>query len=145
MLVGEAVSARAKKVGMDGSRADLFSFFTSEVARYLHIVLAFSPIGDAFRTRLRMFPSLVTATTINWFAAWPDDALRTTAERFLADADLSDELKVKMGVQCMNFHSTVHHMTVKYREEAKRHVSDSQPLFDLVHLNQCFFLRRNVS
>lgn len=63
----EGVSARAKKVGMDGSRTELFSFFVSEVQRNLHIVLAFSPIpADTFRTRLRMFPSLVTATTIDW-------------------------------------------------------------------------------
>lgn len=64
----EGVSARAKKAGMDGSRAELFAFFVSEVQRNLHIALAFSPIpADSFRTRLRMFPSLVTATTINWY------------------------------------------------------------------------------
>ena len=68
VTIGEAVSARAKKVGMDGSRADLFNFFIGQVRKYLHICLAFSPIGDAFRTRLRMFPALVTNTTINWYA-----------------------------------------------------------------------------
>jgi len=33
-----------------------------------------SPIGDAFRTRLRQFPSLVNCCTIDWFTAWPQDA-----------------------------------------------------------------------
>ena len=33
----------------------------------LHVVLAFSPIGDAFHERLRKFPALVNCCTINWF------------------------------------------------------------------------------
>lgn len=35
------------------------SFFVSRVRSCLHLVLCFSPVGDAFRQRLRMFPSLV--------------------------------------------------------------------------------------
>ncbi len=41
--------------------------FTERVKDQLHVVLAMSPIGDAFRTRLRMFPSLVNCCTIDWF------------------------------------------------------------------------------
>ena len=105
---------------MHSSRTDLFTFFTAEVHRHLHVVLAFSPIGDAFRTRLRMFPSLVTSTTIDWFAAWPEDALRTTAERYLADVDLTEDLRARIGAQCMLFHSSIHVLTGRYRDEAKR-------------------------
>ena len=47
-----------------------------QVRSLLHIVLCFSPVGDAFRERLRKFPSLITCTTIDWFTAWPDDALQ---------------------------------------------------------------------
>jgi dynein heavy chain len=36
-------------------------------------VQAFSPIGDAFRDRLRKFPSLVNCCTIDWFSAWPTE------------------------------------------------------------------------
>lgn len=46
--------------------------------------MCFSPVGDAFRDRLRRFPSLVTCTTIDWFTAWPDDALRSVAAQALA-------------------------------------------------------------
>jgi dynein heavy chain len=42
---------------------------THQVRRYLHVVLCFSPVGDAFRERLRKFPSLVTCTTIDWWVA----------------------------------------------------------------------------
>ena len=54
-----------------------------QVRERLHIVLAFSPIGAAFRTRCRMFPSLVNCCTIDWFNAWPEDALYSVAESFL--------------------------------------------------------------
>lgn len=47
--------------------------------------------------------------------------MRTTASRYLADVDLPDDLKVKMGEQCMKFHSSIRNMTIRYKEEAKRY------------------------
>ncbi len=50
----------------------LRSYFVDKTRDNLHIVLAMSPIGDAFRERLRQFPSLVNCCTIDWWAraAW---------------------------------------------------------------------------
>ena len=45
----------------------MYNKFIERVRRNLHLVLAFSPIGDAFRNRLRMFPSLINCCTIDWF------------------------------------------------------------------------------
>ena len=42
-----------------------------------------SPVGDSFRNRLRMFPSLVNCCTIDWFTEWPNDALISVAQQFL--------------------------------------------------------------
>ena len=53
--------------------------FVSRVRDHLHLVLAFSPVGDAFRSRCRRFPSLVNCTPIDWYDAWPDAALRAVA------------------------------------------------------------------
>jgi dynein heavy chain, axonemal len=55
------------------------------------------------------------------FTAWPEDALRSTADMYLADSDLSEELRVKLGVQCMAFHSGILQMTARFQHEAKRH------------------------
>jgi len=55
----------------------LFNFFVNRCRKNLHLILAFSPIGDAFRNRMRKFPSLINCCTIDWFQAWPDDALGT--------------------------------------------------------------------
>lgn len=45
----------------------LFNYFIQIVKEQLHVVLAFSPIGNGFRTRIRKFPSLVQCCTIDWF------------------------------------------------------------------------------
>ena len=45
----------------------LFAFFVNRCRENLHIIIAFSPIGDAFRNRLRQFPSLINCCTIDWF------------------------------------------------------------------------------
>merc|ERR1719156_152953 len=51
--------------------AEVFAFFTEQCMKNLHVVVALSPIGEAFRRRVRMFPSLVNCTTTNWFHEWP--------------------------------------------------------------------------
>ena len=43
------------------------------------------------RNRIRMYPSLVNCTTIDWFSEWPREALLEVAERYLENMDLADE------------------------------------------------------
>ena len=52
-------------------RDGIFNHFISRVQERLHIVICMSPVGDAFRSRCRMFPSLVNCCTIDWFTEWP--------------------------------------------------------------------------
>lgn len=47
--------------------------YINRVRANIHIVLCMSPLGEAFRTRLRMFPSIVNCCTIDWFMEWPDE------------------------------------------------------------------------
>lgn len=51
----------------DFSPLALFAFFVNRCRENLHIIIAFSPIGDAFRNRLRQFPALINCCTIDWF------------------------------------------------------------------------------
>lgn len=71
----------------------LYSFFTERVRDNLRIALAFSPIGDSFKNRLRIYPSLINCCTIDWFTAWPEDALIRVAENFIRTMNLSSEPK----------------------------------------------------
>ena len=70
------------------THAELFSFFMQRVMKNLHIVLCFSPIGDVYRERLRMFPGLINCCTLDWFKEWPVEALLEVAARKLRNDDL---------------------------------------------------------
>jgi dynein heavy chain len=93
------------------------------VRRNLHIVLSFSPVGDAFRERLRAFPSLVNCTTIDWFSAWPRDALQTVAANNLAalGEGIGDGIIKQLPDLCVAFHEGVQDLAVKFLAEQKRH------------------------
>lgn len=67
---------------------------------WLFFSLAISPIGDAFRNRLRMFPSLINCCTIDWFQTWPTDALEMVANKFLEDVELEDDIRKEYGFIC---------------------------------------------
>jgi dynein heavy chain len=77
----------------EASLPALYNFFIERVKKNLHIVLCFSPIGDAFRTRVRMFPSLVNCCTIDWFKGWPQDALVSVAKKFFGPIDMDPKTK----------------------------------------------------
>lgn len=61
----------------------LYNAFIQRVRDNLHIVLCLSPVGDAFRQRCRMFPSLINCATIDWFEPWPRAALLSVAQVIL--------------------------------------------------------------
>ncbi len=58
------------------------------VRQNIHVVVTMSPMGEMFRSRLRMFPGLVNCCTIDWFSEWPDDALLNVAMQSLTETDL---------------------------------------------------------
>lgn len=80
----------AKKLGGTGTADELWTLFIDRVRANLHVVLCMSPIGDAFRNRLRQYPAFVNTCTIDWFLEWPLDALREVAQRFLEDVRFGD-------------------------------------------------------
>merc|ERR1711969_369994 len=63
------VECQRKKI--PATKINIFAQYILRVRANIHLVLAMSPIGDVFRTRLRMFPSLVNCCTIDWFMPWP--------------------------------------------------------------------------
>lgn len=85
----------------------LYSFFIERVRQNLHVVLVMSPIGDSFRARLRMFPSVVNCCTIDWFTAWPPDALERVAHTFLGQIDMQTSLVNQAVDMCKFFHTSV--------------------------------------
>jgi len=62
----------------------VYNVFVKNARNNIHLVLAMSPIGDDFKRRLRMFPSLVNCCAIDWFLPWPQEALSSVATVFLS-------------------------------------------------------------
>jgi len=101
----------AKSLGVVPTRATVYSLFISQVKRHLHVIIALSPIGSSFRRRVRMFPSLVSCCTIDWFSSWPIEALKNVATRII-------------GPEYADFCAFSHHLVSEYCskffEEMKR-------------------------
>ncbi|CAB1113079.1 unnamed protein product [Ectocarpus sp. CCAP 1310/34] len=94
VAINEALTKPAQAAGINtGSPSEVYAFFIERARTNLHVVLCLSPIGDAFRTRLRMFPSLVNCCTIDWFIAWPQEALKSVARHFLDAVDMEETIK----------------------------------------------------
>ncbi|KAG7500858.1 dynein heavy chain 3, axonemal [Solea senegalensis] len=113
--------ARMEGKKIDSSPLSLYNFFIDRVKSNLHIVLAMSPIGDAFRNRLRMFPSLINCCTIDWFHAWPTDALEMVAHKFLEDVEMESEVRLEVVEMCKNFQTSVVDLSQAFFSRLRRH------------------------
>ncbi|XP_072468815.1 dynein axonemal heavy chain 7 isoform X2 [Notamacropus eugenii] len=105
----------------DGSPIALFNMFIDRCRDQLHVVLAMSPIGDAFRNRLRKFPALVNCCTIDWFQTWPEDALQAVASRFLQDIEMSEETRNGCIDMCKSFHTSTIDLSESFHSELQRY------------------------
>ncbi|KAK7497834.1 hypothetical protein BaRGS_00010968 [Batillaria attramentaria] len=112
----------AKDAGIpEGNRDLIYDFCINRVRNNLHIVLCMSPVGNAFRTRCRMFPSLVNCCTIDWFVEWPREALLGVSKSFFEQVDLgSEELKGRIAEMCVEIHVSVSSMADRFYAELKR-------------------------
>ncbi|CAK8689424.1 unnamed protein product [Clavelina lepadiformis] len=109
-----------------GSDADfsplaMFAYFVSRCRENLHLIIAFSPIGDAFRNRLRQFPSLINCCTIDWFQPWPADALELVANKFLETLELTDHERKEIVPLCQHFHTSARNLSEQFLTEMGRH------------------------
>ncbi|XP_076377925.1 dynein heavy chain at 16F [Megalopta genalis] len=117
-----ATRPAAKEAGISETNRDaIYQFFIGRVRNQLHLMICMSPIGDAFRHRCRMFPSLVNCCTIDWFTTWPNDALLSVAENTLS-AVVPDNPKLVGGLCsiCVLIHKTVEEVTVRFFIEMRR-------------------------
>ncbi|KAJ3159379.1 Dynein heavy chain 1, axonemal [Geranomyces michiganensis] len=112
----------ANDMAISPTRENLFALYITRVKANLHLIICMSPIGDAFRTRLRMFPSLVNCCTIDWFSTWPEEALRSVAANSVAEInDLGSEQVIDGIVNlCVVMHESVRERCIHYKAELNR-------------------------
>jgi dynein heavy chain len=120
-IIGK-VRAEAKSQGIEDAPGPLFQFFVDKVRKNLHIALCFSPVGEAFRIRARMFPGLINCTSIDWFHEWPEDALIGVANRFLAEIEVlpDEEMQEKIARHMSFVHMSIGEANVQFKVQTRR-------------------------
>ena len=125
-IIGDmrAVAKKEAGKGFEATADNLYKFFVDRVRDKLHVVLCFSPIGEKFRNRSRMFPGLFACCTIDWFLPWPSDALAAVSEKFLGRFEIAatDEVKTELVKHCAFVHQRVTLACDEYFEKYRRQV-----------------------
>lgn len=123
VAINDELADRAKAAGVPQTREAIYAYFVQLCRERLHIVLAFSPVGDSFRDRCRQFPSIINCATIDWYNAWPGDALYSVA--FRKYEEKADELDIRNDLEVLshasvNLHMKVIDESVNFYEELRR-------------------------
>jgi dynein heavy chain len=101
-----------------GTPLEKYQQLVKQCKKNMHLVVCMSPIGGQFRKRLRLFPSLVNCTSIDWFASWSEEALTETAISVLTGKMESIRAVVDC---CVKMHQDVIGLTTKYRIEHRKY------------------------
>lgn len=103
------------------NKMNMFGQYLVRVKSNIHCVIAMSPLGEIFRTRLLKFPSLVNCCTIDMFSNWPEEALLSVATGSIADGEVELGDDSAGCVQMFKIiHQSVEVMTERYLDEMRR-------------------------
>jgi dynein heavy chain len=110
--------------GVEPTPSQLAAFFLQKIKDQLHMVLAFSPVGNKFRTRASYFPSLFSQCAIDWFLPWPKEALVDVSGRFIGQFDIecTPEVKEELVNHMGECHNMVQGVRDVYFERMRRNV-----------------------
>jgi dynein heavy chain len=97
--INEELTDKAKAAGVPLTREAIYAYFVQLCRERMHLVLAFSPVGDNFRNRCRQFPSIINCATIDWYNSWPEDALYSVAHRKYEEK--ADELDIRADLDIL--------------------------------------------
>jgi len=117
------VRPHCKAAGVVETKDNIKAHFIARVRENMHIVLAMSPVGNAFRVRCRMFPSLINCCTTDWFDKWPVEALQSVSKQFFEPLELGESREAILPGLCdmaSIIHSSVQGMADTFFAEQKR-------------------------
>ncbi|XP_074241361.1 dynein axonemal heavy chain 14 isoform X3 [Saimiri boliviensis] len=109
--------------GYMDNRQSLLSFFQKRIYKNLHIFVIMSPEGPSLRQNCRIYPSMISSCTIDWYERWPEEALLIVANSFLKEKvnfENRENLKEKLAPTCVQIHKSMEDLNTKYLEETGR-------------------------
>jgi len=123
-----SVEKPAKQAGIPFGPVALYEFFISRVRENLHVVFCLSPIGSSFRDYCRMYPALVSCTTVVWFLPWPTEALMEVALKFLREGELQEEFQDPISNVFGRSHATVAVYSKAFQRATPHELCDTNQL-----------------
>eukprot|EP01029_Cantina_marsupialis_P009141 TRINITY_DN2137_c0_g3_i1.p1 TRINITY_DN2137_c0_g3~~TRINITY_DN2137_c0_g3_i1.p1 ORF type:complete len:3476 (-),score=1129.85 TRINITY_DN2137_c0_g3_i1:3796-14223(-) len=119
-------------------KEDLLKYLHQFTRKHLHVALCLSPMHVRFREIMRLFPALMTKTSIDFMEAWAQPSLAAVAEKVLSDFKLacSDSQRSSLFQHIASTHVEVSKLSKEYRQTMHRHVYQTPKAF-LDFLN-CF-------
>eukprot|EP00667_Euglena_gracilis_P000011 EG_transcript_11 len=124
----EEIMSKMKPVcvaeGLPLTKVSLYARFLRFVRANIHVSLCMSPQGEVFRNRLRMFPALVNCCTIDWFSAWPEQALHAVANSILDRMALGPDIlrfKEEIVTMCTFMHQAVEAQSKRFLDSLGRY------------------------
>lgn len=112
------------KKNIPPNKVNVYTEFLIRVKRNIHMIIVMSPLGNMFTTRLRMFPSLINCSTIDWFTEWPEEALLNVGKGQLTDdeEELGITGKIPQLVEMFkSIHKSVERNSNAFLAELSRH------------------------
>ncbi|XP_035866411.1 dynein heavy chain 11, axonemal isoform X1 [Phyllostomus discolor] len=111
-----------RALGMVDSRENCWQFFLARVRRQLKVILCFSPVGHTLRARARKFPAIVNCAAIDWFHAWPQEALVSVSRRFIEEIKgIEPPDKDSISFFMAHVHTSVNEMSTRYYQNERRY------------------------
>ncbi|ETO22423.1 dynein heavy chain 7 [Reticulomyxa filosa] len=138
--IDEHITPYMKENDMAITPDNIWHTFVNQVKTNLHLVLCFSPVGDAFRKRCRMFPSLINCCTIDWFEKWPKEALLSVANKLLSNIteDLPEpkaQIQNELAEMCVSMHTSAELECALFYQDLRRKVYITPKIYlDMIHL-----------
>lgn len=110
----------------------------------IHIVLCMSPIGETFRKRIMMFPSMINCTTVDWYLPWPEEALSAVAKFYLSEMNLNESYFKEIVNICVDMQERVISYAEKFYLELRRYYYVTPMSFiELLNLFNNLLAKRN--
>ncbi|XP_070257562.1 dynein axonemal heavy chain 14 [Myotis yumanensis] len=117
------IRSLAEKTGYVDNRQAVLSFFQKRIRKSLHIFMIVSPTGPNFRQNCRVYASMISSCTIDWYERWPEEALLVVANSFLrknVDLENRENLTEKLAPACVQIHKSVKDLSTKYFQKTGR-------------------------
>ncbi|KAF7254360.1 Dynein heavy chain 6, axonemal [Varanus komodoensis] len=139
----------AEKAKHPNKIENIYSFFLERVRTNLHVVFTTSAAGLVFRQRCRTYPAIVNCCTIDWYDAWPEEALCHVAKSYFRQDDtLGDEVGVQLSASvhsvALKCHLLIHMICVFFVLEkgtAQIDVTIVRSCTESLRKSNCLFLK----